>query len=84
MMVGWPRQEKDFFVTEANKPLDLNSVVASAGKEPEQAAQIYAASLLAIEVDTRAEQVYMQQLASGLGLHPEVASHIERTLGMNV
>jgi uncharacterized membrane protein YebE (DUF533 family) len=80
---GLTQEEKDFFVTEANKPLDLDGVVASAGNQPEQAAQIYAASLLAIEVDTRAEQAYMQQLASGLGLHPQVASHIERTLGMH-
>ena len=80
---GLTQEEKNFFVSEANKPLDLNGVVASAGGQAEMAAQIYAASLLAIEVDTRAEQQYMQQLASGLGLHPQVASHIERTLGMN-
>ncbi len=80
---GLTQEEKDFFVTEANKPMDLDGVVASAGNQPEQAAQIYAASLLAIEVDTQAEQQYMQQLASGLGLHPQVASHIERTLGMH-
>ena len=80
---GLTQEEKDFFVTEANKPLDLNGVVASAGGQAEMAAQIYAASLLAIEVDTRAEQQYMQQLASGLGLHPQVTAHIERTLGMN-
>jgi uncharacterized membrane protein YebE (DUF533 family) len=80
---GLTQEEKEFFVTEANKPLDLNGVVASAGGQAEMAAQIYAASLLAIEVDTQAEQQYMQQLASGLGLHPQVVSHIERTLGMN-
>jgi len=79
---GLTQEEKNFFVSEANKPLDLNGVVASAGGQADMAAQIYAASLLAIEVDTRAEQQYMQQLASGLGLHPQVASHIERTLGM--
>ncbi len=80
---GLTQEEKDFFVSEANKPQDLNGVVASAGNQPEMAAQIYAASLLAIEVDTQAEQTYMQQLASGLDLHPEVASYIERTLGMH-
>ena len=79
---GLTREEKDFFITEANKPLDLDGVVASAGNKPEMAAQIYAASLLAIEVDTAAEQRYMQQLASGLGLHPQVTAHIERTLGI--
>lgn len=53
-----------------------------AGHSPQMAAQIYAASFLAIEVDTVAEQAYMKQLAAGLGLHPEVANHIERTLGI--
>ena len=81
---GLTQEEKNFFVTEANKPIDLKGVVASAGGQAEMAAQIYAASLLAIEVDTRAEQQYMQQLASGLGLHPQVVSHIESTLGMHV
>jgi len=80
---GLTQEEKEFFVSEANKPLDLNGVVASAGGQAEMAAQIYAASLLAIEVDTQAEQQYMQQLASGLGLHPQVTAHIERTLGMS-
>lgn len=80
---GLTQEEKNFFVSEANKPLDLNGVVASAGGQSDMAAQIYAASLLAIEVDTRAEQQYMQHLASGLGLHPQVVSHIERTLGMH-
>jgi len=80
---GLTQEEKNFFMTEANKPMDLNGVVASAGGQAEMAAQIYAASLLAIEVDTQAEQQYMQQLASGLGLHPQVVSHIESILGMH-
>ncbi len=81
---GLTQEEKDFFIAEANKPLDLEGVVASARNQADMAAQIYGASLLAIEVDTRAEQAYMQQLASGLDLHPQVVSHIERTLGMHV
>lgn len=80
---GLSQEEKDFFITEANKPLDLEGVVASARNQADMAAQIYGASLLAIEVDTRAEKAYMQQLASGLDLHPQVASHIERTLGIH-
>ncbi len=79
---GLTREEKDFFVSEANKPLDLEGVIASAGGQSDMAAQIYAASLLAIEVDTPAEQQYMQQLASGLGLDPQVAAHIEQMLGV--
>ncbi|OEU58182.1 MAG: hypothetical protein BA862_14405 [Desulfobulbaceae bacterium S3730MH12] len=79
---GLTGEEKEFFTTEANKPMDINAVVSSAGREPEMAAQVYAASLLAIEVDTRAEQQYMEQLGKGLGLHPQVTDHIERTLGV--
>jgi uncharacterized membrane protein YebE (DUF533 family) len=79
---GLSQHEKELFISEANKPLDLEGVVRSAANRPEMAAQIYAASLLAIEVDTTAEQRYMQQLASGLGLNPRVAAHIEQTLGV--
>jgi len=79
---GLTDEEKDFIVTEVQKPKDLDNVVRSAGGKIDMAAQIYAASLLAIEVDTAAEQEYMKKLAAGLGLHPEVASYIEQTLGV--
>ncbi len=79
---GLSQQEKDFFVAEADKPLDLAGVAASANGHADMAAQIYAASLLAIEVDTKAEHAYMQQLAAGLWLHPQAVSHIESTLGV--
>jgi len=79
---GLTEEEKEFFMTEANKPLDINKVIASAGGQPEMAAQIYSASLLAIEVDTPAERQYMQQLAAGLNLHPQVTEHIHQILGV--
>jgi len=79
---GLTQEEKAFFMTEANKPIDLDGVVASSGKQAALAAEIYAASLLAIEMDTAAEQEYIKQLGIGLDLHPEVTSHIERTLGI--
>lgn len=79
---GLTQEEKDFFVTEANKPMNMQAVIASARGQSDIAAQIYAASLLAIEVDTQAEQQYMQQLATGLGLNPQVTAHIERALGL--
>ncbi len=79
---GLTEEEKEFFMTEANKPMDIDAVIASAAGQPETAAQIYSASLLAIEVDTPAEQQYMQQLAQGLGLDPRVTNHIHQFLGM--
>jgi len=42
---GLEQKEKEFFMTEANKPMDLNAVVSSADNNPELAAQIYAASI---------------------------------------
>ena len=79
---GLTEEEKELFMTEAGKPMDIDAVIASAGGRPEMAAQIYSASLLAIEVDTPAEQQYMQQLAQGLGLDPQVINHIHQFLGV--
>lgn len=79
---GLTDKEKAFFQEEAGKPMDIDYVVKSAGGRPEMAAQIYAASLLAIEVDTPAEKQYMQQLASKLGLDQTVTGHIENVLGV--
>ncbi|MBM9519114.1 tellurite resistance TerB family protein [Desulforhopalus vacuolatus] len=77
---GLTDEEKQFFTSEAQAPLNLDAVIASAGGRPELAAQIYAASLLTIEVDTAAEQQYMQQLARGLALAPETVAYIEQSL----
>ncbi len=77
---GLSDEEKAIFTREAETPMDTDAVIASAQGRPEIAAQIYAASLLAIQVDTPAEEEYMRQLASGLGLAPEVVSYIEQSL----
>lgn len=79
---GISQQEKDFFLTESAKPLELNKVIASAQGQAEMAAQIYAASLLAIEVDTVEEQRYMRNLAGGLGLDQRAVNYIEESLGV--
>lgn len=81
---GLTEAEKNFFLTEANKPMDLQGIVNEAAGSQELAAEVYAASLLAIEVDTPAEQQYMAQLASGLALPQEAVAHIHETLGLRV
>ena len=48
------------------------------------AAQVYAASLLAIEVDTDAERAYLAKLAQKTGLHPMVAQQIQQSMGVTV
>ncbi len=49
---GLTEEEKNFFLVEARKPMDLQGIIAEAAVSQELAAEVYAASLLAIEVDT--------------------------------
>ena len=49
------------------RPADLNRLVNDIPDEA-VAAQVYLASLFAIEVDTQAEIDYLRQLAQGTGL----------------
>lgn len=79
---GLGQEEKDFIIAEARKPIDLNGLCAQARHQPELAAQIYAASLLAIEVDTQAEQAYMQQLGQGLGLDRATLQQLHTMVGV--
>ena len=79
---GLTEAEKQWFLKEVQKPLDISELVAFAQGRPEIGAQIYAASLLAIEVDTPAEREYLQTLAQELQLDPEVVNHIHQALGV--
>jgi uncharacterized membrane protein YebE (DUF533 family) len=72
-----------FVEDEMRKPLDVDSLVQSVTR-PEEAVEIYAASLLAIDVDTEKERQYLQILASRLGLGPDVVQRIHQTLGVAV
>lgn len=60
-------QDKEFVMSEMRAPLDIAGLAAQA-RSPAQAAEVYAASLLAIEADTAAEQNYLRQLAAALDL----------------
>lgn len=81
---GLTPEEQQFFKVEASKPGDLSEVVSSVNGDIELAVEVYAASLLAIEVDTEAERNYLKQLAAELGLNSRVTGHIEQTLGVHV
>ena len=69
---------KAFVFDELSAPLDVNAVVEGATC-PETAAEIYAASLVAIEADTAAEQAYLQMLAARLELDPGLVEEIHRS-----
>jgi uncharacterized membrane protein YebE (DUF533 family) len=72
----------DFLRAEMAKPLDTTELVAAAKGNPELAAKLYAASLLAIEVDTSAERDYLAQLAAALDLAPEVTEQLHQHAGL--
>lgn len=71
---------KAFVFDELSAPLDINAVIAGADT-PEHAAEIYAASLVAIEADTAAEKAYLQMLAARLDLAPELVGEIHAAAG---
>jgi uncharacterized membrane protein YebE (DUF533 family) len=73
-----------FLKEEMAKPMDTASLVAAAKGTPELAAQLYAASLLAIEVDTPAEKDYLEQLASSLGLNTSVTQNLHQAVGLKM
>jgi uncharacterized membrane protein YebE (DUF533 family) len=79
---GMAEEGQQYVMAEMQKPIDTFALVAAAKGRPALAAQIYAASLLAIEVDTPAEKKYLDQLAVGLGLQPEVAQRIHNMVGL--
>jgi uncharacterized membrane protein YebE (DUF533 family) len=70
-------KSKAFVFDELSAPLNLDAVVAGADT-PQHAAEIYAASLVAMEADTPAEKAYLQMLAARLGLEPALVDEMHR------
>jgi uncharacterized membrane protein YebE (DUF533 family) len=75
-------EEQDFITQELLSPCGLDEIL-QAVKTPDMAKQVYAVSLMAIEVDTEAERDYIRKLAQGLGLDPSICQEIHREQGIN-
>jgi uncharacterized membrane protein YebE (DUF533 family) len=60
---------------ELARPLDINAVAHLARSE-EEAAEIYAASLLVVDPDLPAEKAYLALLAARLKLDPKLVEHL--------
>ena len=78
---GLADAQREFLLTEARKPMCTEEIVRAATNQ-QIAAQIYAASLLAIEADTPAEKAYLRDLARDLKLDSRVVNQMHATLGM--
>lgn len=79
---GITDEEQRFVMEEMRKPMDTDAIVQAVPNE-QIAAQIYTASLMAINVDTAAEKRYMQELASKLGLNQQVTAYLHQAVGMS-
>ena len=69
------RDIRSFVHDELAAPVDLDAIVAPAVCE-ETAAEIYAASLMAIDRTRAAEQAYLALLAARLKLAPGLVDHL--------
>lgn len=64
---------------ELNKPLDP-SEIARLAQSPQQASEIYLASLIVVDEQNFMEKAYLQELAKQLQLAPEVTFQLEQQL----
>jgi uncharacterized membrane protein YebE (DUF533 family) len=70
-------ESKGFVFTLLNARIGVEEVAAAANS-PEQAAELWLASRLAMDPDHPAERVYLDALAHRMGIPPELVAHLER------
>jgi uncharacterized membrane protein YebE (DUF533 family) len=78
---GASAEALDFVLSELRKPMDLEGLIRRV-PSPHVGVQLYAASLLAIELDTEAERQYLRRLAHGLGLEASVVRRVHQCMGV--
>ena len=78
-LAGLGADAEAFLQQELANPVDLDSIVAAARTES-QKVELYTATRIAIEPDSRAERGYLDLLAGRLGLDDALVDHIEATV----
>lgn len=78
---GVTDEERNFAINEMRKPMETDAIVRAVPNQ-QVAAQIYAASLMAIEIDTDAERRYLQDLAGMLGMDKPVVAYLHQAVGV--
>jgi uncharacterized membrane protein YebE (DUF533 family) len=73
--LGMNADARDLIERELATPLDINAV-ASLAHTPEESAEVYAASLLAVDPEGPAEKGYLALLAARLKLDPRLVHHL--------
>jgi uncharacterized membrane protein YebE (DUF533 family) len=78
-LAGLGADAQAFLEGELANPVDLDTIIGAATSES-QKVELYTASRIAIEPDTRAERGYLDLLAGRLGLADALIDHIEATV----
>lgn len=73
--LGLTQDARSMIEAELAKPLDVGAVAALA-RTPEEAAEVYAASLLVVDPEAPAERGYLALLAARLGIDPALVDHL--------
>jgi len=73
------RDELEFVQRELAAPLDVQGFIRSIPRGMEQ--QVYAVSLMAIDLDSNPEAQYLHQLAQGVGMSADACNRIHQQLG---
>ena len=81
--IGNDAEAREFVASEMRRSIDIPGLVRDV-TTPQEASEVYAASLMAIEVDTQAERDYMADLARALNLPGPVVAQIHSALGVRV
>ena len=75
---GAGQEGVNYVIQKLQGPMETAKIVAAVKGRPELAAQVYSASLMAIEVDTDAERRYLDKLAKAMGLNSNVINNIQQ------
>ncbi|RST83121.1 tellurite resistance TerB family protein [Aquibium carbonis] len=78
-LAGMDTEAEAYLIEELKRPVDIDSIVGAAKTEA-QRVELYTASRLAIEPETRAERGYLDMLAGRLKLPDALVDHIEATV----
>ena len=81
--LGVSSADRRILAEQLTTPVDPREIV-NAATSPEVALQIYAASVLAMAVDTPAERSYLDRLASALSIDQGLKAQVEQTLGRGI
>lgn len=79
MEAGLDAATQQFLMGELRAPASMDEIVAAT--RPELRLETYAASLIAISIDSDAERAYLDRLAAALGLSPDDRARVAEQIG---